>query len=128
MKLLSVGTDAKTVKVEKKGDLTGILYLDPHTIAGGRSICPFSTAGCRAVCLYSAGRGGFNSVQQARIRKTQQFLENPKQFVRDLEADVELLIEQGVRRDLTPAVRLNGTSDILWEKHGIIQVFPEVTF
>ncbi len=33
-KYLSVGNDAKTVKGQKKGYLTGILYLAPATVAG----------------------------------------------------------------------------------------------
>lgn len=127
-KLLSVGNDAKTIKGQKKGYLTGILYLAPATVAGGRSVCPFSTAGCRRVCLYTAGRGGFNSVQQARIRKTQRFFEDPKAFVEVLKQDVAALVKDAAAKGMIPAVRLNGTSDIEWEKHGIMQAFPDVQF
>src|SRR5437773_1956972 len=87
-KYLSVGNDAKTVKGQKKGYLTGILYLAPATVAGGRTVCPFSTAGCRRVCLYTAGRGGFNVVQNARIRKTQAYLADPLAFCSVLKADI----------------------------------------
>ena len=38
MKLLSIGSDAKTVKGEKRGYLTGICYLAP--IAGGFNSVP----------------------------------------------------------------------------------------
>ncbi len=134
-KLLSVGNDAKTVKGQKKGFLTGILYMAPHTIGGGKTLCPFSTAGCRAVCLYSAGRGGFNSVQQARIRKTKWFNENPHEFMDVLTEDIRKLVASGVTQNLTPCVRLNGTTDICWEKHhltsdgtSIMERFPEVQF
>lgn len=127
-KLLGVGHDAKTVKGEKKGYLTGILYLAPHTIAGGRSMCPFSTAGCRAVCLYTAGRGGFNSVQQARIRKTKWWQTDPSSFLTQLETDIERLVGEGLSRGLTPAVRLNGTSDVAWENTHIMERFPGVQF
>jgi hypothetical protein len=30
--------------------------------------------------------------------------------------------------DLTPVFRLNGTSDLSWEKYGIIEKFPQVQF
>ncbi len=127
-KYLSVGHDAKTIKGQKKGYLTGILYLAPATVAGGRTVCPFSTVGCRRVCLYTAGRGGFNSVQQARIRKTQEWFNNPEGFVEALKSDVKALKEEAARKGWIPAVRLNGTSDIEWEKYGIIQAFPDVQF
>lgn len=125
-KLLSVGVDAKTSKGEKKGYLTGILYLAPHIIGGGRSLCPFSTAGCRAVCLYTAGRGGFNNVQTARIRKTQWWLNDPKGFLNQLSQDITTLVQIAAARGLVPAVRLNGTTDIPWENHGIIEQHPDV--
>jgi hypothetical protein len=69
-------SNAKTSKGENLGVLTGILYLAPHTIAG-KNLCPFASAGCAAACLYSAGRGAFNSVQRARIAKTKLFHANP---------------------------------------------------
>jgi len=128
MKLLSVGNDAKTVKGQKKGYLTGILYMAPHTLGGGKTLCPFSTAGCRAVCLYSAGRGAFNSVQQARIRKAQRWLEHPISFRFDLEDDISALIKQAEKKGMIPAVRLNGTTDIKWEDHNIMQQFPNLQF
>ena len=125
---LTVGNDAKTIKGQSKGYLTGILYLAPATIGGGRSLCPFSTAGCRRVCLYTAGRGGFNVVQTARIRKTQEWLNNPDAFVEFLKQDITALIAAAAKRGLIPAVRLNGTSDIEWEKTDIMQSFPNVQF
>ena len=128
MNYLSVGTDTKTVKGEKKGVLTGILYMAPHTIAGGKTLCPFSTAGCRAVCLYTAGRGGFNSVQESRIRKSQAFQADPWTFSAKLVEDVTALVTKAKRAGMIPAVRLNGTTDIEWENYGIMEKFPDVQF
>jgi hypothetical protein len=39
-----------------------------------------------------------------------------------------LAIKQAEKKGLTPAFRLNGTSDISWEKYGIIEEFPNVQF
>lgn len=122
-KYLSVGNDAKTVKGQAKGYLTGILYMAPHTIAGGRTMCPFSTAGCRKVCLYTAGHGAFTPVQEARIRKTKAWLADPVAFGTQLHEDIESLIVEAKRRGLIPAVRLNGTTDIEWEKQDIMERF-----
>jgi hypothetical protein len=127
-KYLSVGNDAKTIKGQIKGYLTGILYLAPATVAGGRTVCPFSTAGCRRVCLYTAGRGGFNIVQQARVKKTLKWLTEPQHFKETLEQDIKALVETARKKGMTPAVRLNGTSDIKWEDEGIMQKFPDVQF
>jgi hypothetical protein len=128
MNYLSVGSDAKTVKGEKQGYLTGILYLAPAQEASPRTLCPFSTAGCRAVCLYTAGRGGMKSVREARVRKTREFLADPKKFVGLIIEDIELLIAQAKRKGMIPAVRLNGTTDIEWEKYGIMEKFPHLQF
>ena len=66
--LLSKGdTNSKTVKNNLK---TFILYLAPADTIGTHNVCPFASEGCKKVCLYSAGRGKFNNVQQARINKT----------------------------------------------------------
>ena len=67
-------------------------------------------------------------IQQARIRKTKMFFENREQFLADLENDIRLGIKQAEKQGLIPAFRLNGTSDIAWEKYGIIEKFPNVQF
>lgn len=130
-KLLSIGNDAKTVKGEKKGVITGILYMAPAQVAGGKNMCPFSTAGCRAVCLYTAGRGGFNSVQQARIKKTLEYQKDPVHFVNLLADDVMALMNKAAKLDMIPAVRLNGTTDVLWERgagRSLMEQFSDVQF
>lgn len=116
MKLLSIG-NAKTTKGESLGYLTGILYLAPHRIADKTvSLCPYSTAGCRKACLFTAGMGAFSNVKQARINKTKLYIADPKAFVAQLRLDIIALIKKAAKLKLTPAIRLNGTSDILWEK------------
>lgn len=114
--LLSVGTDAKTVKGEKFGYLTGILYLAPAKLSG-YNVCPWSTPGCRKTCLNTAGKGAMNHVQLARIRKTMLFKEDPSKFLDALGRDIIKLKRIAKKRKLTPCVRLNGTSDISWELH-----------
>lgn len=69
--LLGISGDAKTVKGESFGFLTGILYLSPLSLGGFGNLCPFASPGCSADCLNSAGRGAFNSVQKARNRLRQ---------------------------------------------------------
>jgi hypothetical protein len=115
--LLSVQADAKTIKGEAQGYLTGILYLAPHDLAGKVNVCPWSTQGCRDMCLFTAGHGGMNSVQLARIRKTMLFFEDRSRFLEAIDEDIFTLKRIACKRGMIPCVRLNGTSDIAWEQH-----------
>ena len=132
MKLLSVG-NPKLMKGEKKGYLSFVLHLSPADVSGYET-CPKRTAGCTAACLNTAGRGGMfkpggtNTIQEARKRKTRMFFEQRDEFLAALEADIRKGIKQAEKKGMIPAFRLNGTSDIAWEKYGIIQKFPEVQF
>ena len=128
--LLSVGTNAKTVKSDKGGVyLTAILYMAPAVQVSGINLCPLSDmAKCRTACLYTAGRGAFHNVQSARIRKTVLWRDNRAAFLDALRSDLSRFQSYCIKRDLIPAVRLNGTSDIPWEKHGIIDEFPGIQY
>ena len=131
MKLLS-RANTKTLKGEKYGYLTSILHLAPHNLSGYQ-VCPKAKT-CVASCLNSAGRGKFDKVQAARIRKTRYFFENRESFMIDLFDDITKSIKYAKKRDLIPVFRLNGTSDIPWEKirvkeyRNIFEAFPEVQF
>ena len=133
MKILSTG-NPKLMKGEKKGYLSFVLHLAPADVSG-KEVCPKRTAGCTAACLNTAGRGGVfkkgettNVIQQARIRKTKMFFEQRDVFMAALESDIKLGVKQAEKKGLIPAFRLNGTSDLAWEKYGIIQKFPDVQF
>jgi hypothetical protein len=133
MKLLSTA-NPKIQKGAKLGYLSFILHLAPADLSG-KEVCPKRTAGCTAACLNTAGRGGMfkrgentNMIQQARIRKTKMFFEDRAGFMAQLEKDIKLGIKQAAKLGLTPVFRLNGTSDLSWEKYGIIEKFPEVQF
>ena len=137
-KLLSTA-NPKIQKGTKLGYLSFILHLAPATLSG-KETCPKRTAGCTAACLNTAGRGGMfrkgentNIIQQARIRKTKYFFEARDYFMADLKKDIELGIKQATKLGLTPVFRLNGTSDLAWEKYtindqNIFELFPNVQF
>jgi hypothetical protein len=137
--VLSIAKDAKTIKGQSIGFLTGILYLAPHTLAGRENTCPMAeVAGCLKGCLNTAGRGVFNSVQQARIAKTQRFFDERNEFMQDLAFSIRKVIRKASKLGLTPLIRLNGTSDIRFENVGltldgleypnIFAAFPNVQF
>ena len=143
MKLLSTG-NPKVLKGMSQGYNTYILHLAPANLSGYET-CAKRTAGCTAACLNTAGRGGMfkrgettNVIQQARIRKTKMFFETRNYFMTLLVADIELAIKQSKRMNLIPVFRLNGTSDIAFEKYEVVRngkffrnifaAFPEVQF
>jgi hypothetical protein len=137
--LLSVSSDAKTVKGETLGFLTGILYLAPATTTKWNT-CPMAKkAQCDVACLNTAGRGAFSSVQTARINKTEWFFTERNDFMQQLVVDIAKLIQKAYKKGLKPLVRLNGTSDIRWESVAFTDVsgieyvnifaaFPNTTF
>ena len=138
MKLLSTA-NPKIQKGSKLGYLSFILHLAPADVSG-REVCPKRTAGCTAACLNTAGRGGMfkrgestNMIQEARKRKTRYFFEARDYFMQDLYADIQKGIKQAKKLGLTPVFRLNGTSDLSWEKYTIndqnlFELFPDVQF
>ena len=140
-KLLSA-SNTKIVKGEGKGYKTYILHLAPHTVAGRGNVCPKATPGCIAGCLNLSGHGGMipagkttNRVQEARIRRTQYFFDNRDAFMLDLADDIGRAVRQAGRKGLTPVFRLNGTSDLSWEKYTVgdtgktvFELFPDVQF
>lgn len=104
-KLMSKGnTNAKTKK-NKRESL--ILYLKPGIVAG-RNMCPQASAGCLNACLNSAGRGAFSNVQSARERKTLEFLNDRRAFLKQCADE----INKEARKLDELAVRMNGTSDL----------------
>lgn len=119
--ILSIDTNAKTIKGQALGIMTGILYLAPHKLSGFNT-CPFAEkAGCIEACLNTAGRGAFNSIQKARIAKTQRFFNERLSFMNDLVFSIEGLIKKANKANLKPVVRLNGTSDIRFENIPVIK-------
>ena len=140
-KLLSTA-NPKIQKGTKEGYLSFILHLSPYDVAGVGNVCPKATAGCIAACLNTAGRGGMftpeqgtNTIQEARKRKTRLFFADRNAFMLDLYADIQKAIRFAERKGLTPVFRLNGTSDLSWEKYelgatgkNIFQLFPTVQF
>ena len=126
--LLNIDKNAKTVKGQKKGFMTGILYLAPANESGVNT-CAFSSAGCRAVCLYNSGNAiMFKHVNEGRIAKTKRLFADRAGFLADLEKEIRNAIKQAEKKGMEFAVRLNGTSDLNVESWGIMEKFPNTNF
>lgn len=139
IKLLSIDTNAKTVKGQSEGYLTGILYIAPANLSGYNTCALAEKAGCINACLNTAGLGGvYSSIQEARIKKAKLFFEDRNTFMHNIVLDISSLITKASKKGFIPLVRLNGTSDIKWENVGfnfggvdyknIFEFFPDIQF
>ena len=133
-KLLSVNSNPKIDKSNKVSEKywSCIMHLRPVST----KICPYQDiAGCKSACLNTAGLGGvYPSIQKARQKKTDLFLNDRDEFMRVLVKDIHTFVRACNRKDKQPAIRLNGTSDIQWEYieidgyDNIFAMFPDIQF
>ncbi len=127
MRLLShsVKTD-KGVKTHGIG--TAVMYLAPGNLSG-REVCPMRTE-CFDFCLHDSGMLGFAKSQAAQLARTAMFWDDRAAFVAQLEREIAAHVRQCHRLGLAPAVRLNGTSDIRWERMApsLFDTFANVPF
>jgi hypothetical protein len=144
IRLLSVNSDPKTIKgFNKKGFLTGVLYLAPYNLSG-KNVCPMASKDCAAACLHTAGNQVFlASKTKSRINKTQWFFGNPNAkmynhndeptrqgFLHRIKREILALKTLADEHGLKCAIRLNGTSDIGWQHilRDFILANPDITF
>ncbi len=143
--------NSKTIKGEKFGYTTYIMYLAPHTQnSKGKNLCSHASKGCAEACLFGSGAARFNKVQEGKTNKTEYFLADRKLFMEQLyneivkiEAKHEAVegtetksFNGSVLRYKDFAIRLNGTSDIPFENlrfkdkdnKNIFELFPNVQF
>lgn len=115
MQLLTRG-DHKTKKGEALGWKTWVLYLAPHTLGAKRSLCASSTAACRKECIFFAGYGQLDATKQARIDRSRLLDQHPDAFVYLLKIELDRLAARAKRTGKQIATRLNGTSDVKFER------------
>lgn len=117
-------------KMAKNKTKTYGLSLIPHKLnSKGEDLCKFSTKECRALCLNKSGRAGFDSVQTARLYKTDFFVQFKDTFLDKLYKELEKIESKGEKC----LVRLNVVSDVDWNsefsKRGLdIGKFRNITF
>jgi len=130
--LIGVGNNAKTIKGDGSEYMTAIKYMQPYkTMFKGKvhNLCAMADkAGCAEPCLRWAGRGQMSSVQRGRERKTMFYLSDRINFMSTLVTDITVFRRRHIKKGIQPCVRLNGTSDIQYEKSGIMEQFPDVQF
>lgn len=127
--------NAKTIKGEKFGWKTYIMYMSPFTQnSQNKNVCPMATKGCSEACLYTSGHGAMANVQKGRTNRTELFLKNRALFLKMLYSEIAQISVKHEIEGGKFVIRLNGTSDISWEKFiikdgkNIFQLFPNVQF
>jgi hypothetical protein len=128
--------NAKTIKSLKYGMHTYIMYLAPFTQnATGKNVCSHASEGCVEACLFGSGFGGmYNTVEVGRINKTNYFLAERQNFLNQLVDEITRLSKKHAKKKESLCIRLNGTSDLAWEKFkvkdgkSLMELFPDVQF
>jgi len=134
------GYNPKTKKGRARGYSSAILHFAPATLSG-LNVCQFASPECRAACLNTAGHGGIaldaaglNDVQRARIARLNYYRYHRPEFWALLVAAIQAHVRRALKHNLIPVVRLNGTSDLPWERlrmpdaRTIFEVFPGIQF
>jgi hypothetical protein len=135
---LTVQGDPKSIKGEPLGYRTAVQFLAPSDLSGVINLCGHSTDGCVSGCLNKAGLGQFDNIQQARIKRTRFFVSNREAYWRRLVYELMMVLADAEYDDLDPVARLNGVSDLPWERmrvqygnvdaKNIMQMFPQIQF
>lgn len=135
----------KAAKARAYGWLNAIHYMAPTTLAGVGNLCPGASQACEELCLgWFSGQAGMardgqlNSVRSSRIAKAQRFMTDRQAYLADVVRATELAEAQADRLGLSLCARLNGSTDIAWERirvwragtlyPNIMEAFPEVQF
>ena len=127
--------NAKTIKGEKLGYMTYILYMSPFNFnSKGINVCSHASKGCADSCLVGSGFGGmYENVKNGRIEKTEYFLSDRVGFLFQLKDEITKVVKKNEGKVIV-TIRLNGTSDLPYEKYkvfdgkNIFEIFPDVQF
>lgn len=129
--LSAVNSNPKVAKNGKLGVLTAVLHLAPGDMSG-HEVCHKRSPGCSAACLHFAGSPAYMSGKTtARIARTKLLFADRDLFLNILALEILDHIKLAESKNMEPAVRLNGTSDIVWEKkkfnlfEEVAALFPE---
>lgn len=94
---------------------TMIMHLAPARLSGFE-VCASRSPGCTIACLNTAGRGRMSPIQTARVNRTQLFFNDRVGFLKQLYKELTTFVRACDRKNKRPAIRLNGTSDLIWEQ------------
>jgi len=104
------------------------LNLAPASISGFNT-CASASKGCRDACLHEAGNPVFMPQKTlGRVNRTQLYFKDRAKFLYMITKEIRNHEINCKKHGLKPVIRLNTTSDIMWENHKIFDLFPNVQF
>ena len=116
---------AKAIKAGGYGYLNAIHYMAPASTAGVGNLCAHASLECIALCLgtYSGQaamvadlENGTNSVRESRKYKARLFMKNRAVYMNETARAIIKILRKADRENLIPCIRLNGSTDISWER------------
>ena len=110
----------------ERGVSTRAMHLSPAQESGFNA-CPFAGT-CVSLCIKYTGHMVTGGAARARIAKTVWWHIGRESFLDRLHYELSRHEAHARKKGLHPAVRPNGTSDYLWERHGLPQAHPEIDF
>ena len=140
---------ADSTKLSHNADVTDqyeqiICYMLPHTSArrywrefGGfpapwkwLNVCPYSTPGCRGVCLVDSGHLAHSPAKRAMLDRTALYCKSQEMFWSLVDHEIRLHNRRVRLKGKTLVVRLDGTSQINIEEQApwILDMHPDVIF
>jgi hypothetical protein len=116
---------AKAAKATGFGYLNAIQYIAPADTAGVGNLCPNASPQCKALCLgtYSGQaaivadlENGTNPTRESRKLKARLFMGARNYYMNLIAQETLAVARKAAREGLTPIIRLNGSTDIPFER------------
>jgi len=120
----------KTAKSESDDFVVGIQHMSHANTAGFGTVCSSASPGCIKGCLDETGHGNMGIIKRVRAARTKVFrLDKPTYFT-ILRTELDKFVRKADKLGKRLAMRLNGTSDIVWEKIApwLFTDYPTVQF
>lgn len=117
--------NVKAAKASGFGYINAIHYMAPHSLGGFGNLCPNATEPCIYNCLgWQSGHAamvkdldiGTNSVRESRKLKAKLFMTDRANYLNAIVCDIARIVAKAKRDGLKPCIRLNGSSDIPFER------------
>ena len=115
---------AKAIKAQEFGYLNAIQYMAPAN-SSGKNLCSHASPGCIAICLgWFSGQAsmvtdleaGTNAARDSRLLKSRLFMSERPIYLNQIVCGIVDVIRAANRQGLKPCIRLNGSTDLAFER------------
>lgn len=130
---LLISSNTKTLRGEVRGWKTFVMHLAAANSSGLGNLCKYAST-CPTGCIGTQGHLGMPAGVRAQLQRTAMFFDDVDSFLDQLYGEIEKGIKSAGRAGMEPCFRLNGTSDVPWERIknsddlNVFQAFPDTVF